>query len=124
MLTTLKSKSTRPTDRAVKLANSGGLFLLIKPSDSKLWRYKFRLNGVEGLQTLGAFPEISLADARLAHAESRKLVSKGIHPVQAGRAQREEALRVQLHRAKGSFGTVSADWNAATSSGLRPATIE
>jgi integrase len=124
MLTTLKIKSAKPTDRAVKLADSGGLFLLINTSGSKLWRYKFRLNGVEGLQTLGAFPKVSLDDARLAHAESRKLVSKGIHPVRAGRAKREEELRVQLHRAKGSFGAVSADWNVATSSGLQPATTE
>lgn len=123
MLTTLKIKSAKPADRAVKLADTGGLFLLVQPHGSKLWRYKFRLNGVEGLQALGSFPEVSLAEARHAHAESRKLVAKGVHPVHARRTQREDQVRAELHRVKGSFGAMYADWNAATSAGLRPATV-
>ncbi len=124
MLNTLKIKSAQPSERAYKLADTGGLFLLVQPTGSKLWRYKFRLNGVEGLQALGAFPEVSLADARHAHAESRKLVAKGTNPVRARRLDREQQVRAELHRAKGSFAAVTADWNAATASNLRPATIE
>ncbi len=101
----------------------GGLFLLVQPNGSKLWRYKFRLDGVEGLQALGAFPEVSLADARAAHAESRKLVAKGIHPVQARREERASRARAELHRVNGNFGAVCADWNSATSTDLRPATV-
>lgn len=123
MLATLQIKSAKPTARAFKLADTGGLFVLVQPNGSKLWRYKFRLNGVEGLQALGAFPEVSLADARHAHAESRKLVAKGIHPVQARRDERESRVQAELHRLKGSFGAVCADWNAATSADLRPATV-
>ena len=123
MLTTLKIKSAQPAERAYKLADAGGLFLLVQPNGSKLWRYKFRLSGVEGLQALGAFPEVSLADARHEHADARKLVAKGIHPVQARRLDREQQARTELHRAKGSFAAVAADWNAATAAGLRPATV-
>jgi hypothetical protein len=60
MLATLKIKSAQPSERAYKLTDTSGLFLLVQPSGSKLWRYKFRVNGVEGLQALGAFPEVSL----------------------------------------------------------------
>ena len=123
MLTTLKIKSARPSERAYKLADAGGLFLLVQPNGSKLWRYKFRVGGVEGLQALGAFPEVSLADARHEHAEARKLVAKGVHPVQARRQDREASVRANLHRTKGSFDAVAADWNAATASNLRSATI-
>ena len=123
MLTTLQIKSAKPTAHAFKLADTGGLFLLVQPNGSKLWRYKFRLNGVEGLQALGAFPQVSLADARHAHAESRKLVANGIHPVQARRDERESRAHAELHRVKGSFGAVWADWNAATGADLRPATV-
>lgn len=123
MLTTLKIKSAQPAERAYKLADAGGLFLLIQSNGSKLWRYKFRLNGVEGLQALGAFPEVSLADARHDHADARKLVAKGIHPVQARRLDREQQVRTELQRAKGSFAAVAADWNAATAASLRPATV-
>lgn len=124
VLTTLQIKSAKPAERAYKLADTGGLFVLVQPNGSKLWRYKFRLDGVEGLQALGAFPEVSLADARAAHAESRKLVAKGIHPVQARREERQSRARAELHRIKGGFGAVCADWNKATSADLRPATVQ
>lgn len=123
VLTTLQIKSAKPAQRAFKLADTGGLFLLVQTNGSKLWRYKFRLNGVEGLQALGAYSEVTLADARHAHAESRKLVAKGIHPVQARREERESRIQAELHRVKGSFGAVYADWNAATGADLRPATV-
>lgn len=124
MLTTLKIKSAQPSERAYKLTDTGGLFLLVQPSGSKLWRYKFRVNGVEGLQALGAFPEVSLAEARGEHAEARKLVAKGIHPVQARRQHREDQVRAELQRTKGSFAAVASDWNDATAANLRSATIK
>jgi integrase len=123
VLTTLQIKSAKPAERAFKLADAGGLFVLVQPNGSKLWRYKFRLDGVEGLQALGAFPEVTLADARHAHAESRKLIAKGIHPVQARREERESRAQEELHRVKGSFGAVCADWKTATGADLRPATV-
>lgn len=123
VLTTLQIKSAKPAERAFKLSDAGGLFVLVQPNGSKLWRYKFRLGGVEGLQALGAFPEVSLADARHAHAESRKLVAKGIHPVQARREERESRAQAELHRVKGSFGAVCADWKTATGADLRTATV-
>lgn len=49
MLTALKIKIARPAERAYKLADAGVLFLLVQPNGSKLWRYKFRLQGVEDL---------------------------------------------------------------------------
>jgi hypothetical protein len=72
---------------------------------------------------LGAFPEVALAHARHAHAESRKLVAKDIHPVQARRDERESRAQAELHRVKGGFGVVCANWNAATGADLRPATV-
>jgi integrase len=124
MLTTLKIKSARPAERAYKLADTGGLFLLVQPNGSKLWRYKFRLSGIEGLHALGSYPEVSLADARHEHIEARKLVAKGVHPVRARRQDREQQVRAELHRAKGSFAVVAAAWSAATGAGLRPATVD
>lgn len=124
MLTTLRIKLAQPTDRGYKLTDSGGLFLLVQPNRSKLWRYKFRVNGVEGLQALGIFPEVSLSDARHAHAEARKLVAQGINPIHARRIDREKLARAELQRVQGSFAAVFAGWNAATAADLRPATIE
>ena len=124
MLTAVKINSAKPAPKAYKLADSGGLFLLVQPSGAKLWRYKFRLGGVEGLDALGSYPEVTLAQARQAHAESRRLVSQGINPV-ADRKQRKQALfQANLARDKGSFANIAAEWSAATEKGLRPATLK
>jgi len=123
MLTALKIKTAKPAERAYKIADGGGLFLLVQPNGSKLWRYKFRLQGIEGLQALGVFPEVSLAEARAAHAASRQLVASGINPVQARRSERESKALASMHRDKGSFEALYADWDAATSVGLRAGTV-
>ena len=88
MLSTLKVKSAKPEARAYKLADSGGLYLLVQPNGSRLWRYKFRVCGTEGLQALGAFPEIGLAEVRGLHTDARKLVLQGINPIQARRDEK------------------------------------
>ena len=124
MLTALKIETAKPAERAYKIADGGGLFLLVQPSGSKLWRYKFRLQGVEGLQALGAFPEVGLAEARATHAASRQWVASGINPVHARRANRASNALITMRRDKGTFETVYTDWSAATSVGLRAGTVE
>ncbi|PTN56433.1 tyrosine-type recombinase/integrase [Stenotrophomonas panacihumi] len=122
MLTAVQIKSAKPAAKAYKLADSGGLFLLVTPSGQKYWRYKFRIGGVEGLDALGAFPEVSLAEARQAHAESRRSVAQGINPVQARKVRKQALAREYLEREQGSFAAVTAEWAATTVEGLRPAT--
>ena len=63
---------------------------------------------------LGAFPEVALAGARHAHAESRRQVAKGVHPVQARRDELASRTQAALRRAKSRSSAVCADWDAAT----------
>ena len=112
MLTAVQIKSAKPTSRAYKLSDSGGLFLLVQPGGSKLWRYKFRIGGVEGMHALGSFPEIGLAEAREAHTHARKLVAQGINPVHARKEKKLALVQAQLSREKGAFSTVLAEWSA------------
>lgn len=58
MLSTLQIRSAKPRAKPYKLADSGDLYLFVQPSGSKLWRYKFRIGRVEGLQALDSFPEV------------------------------------------------------------------
>lgn len=112
MLTAVQIKSAKPTSRAYKLSDSGGLFLLVQPGGSKLWRYKFRIGGVEGIHALGSFPEIGLAEAREAHTHARKLVAQGINPVHARKEKKLALVQAQLSLEKGAFSTVLAEWSA------------
>ena len=124
MLTAVKINAAKPTAKAYKLTDSGGLYLLVQPKGAKLWRYKFRLGGVEGLDALGSFPEVTLAQARQAHSESRRLVTQGINPVLARKERKQAIIQANLAQEKGSFAAVATDWSDATAHGLRPATLK
>ena len=123
MLTAVHINAAKPAAKAYKLSDSGGLYLLVQPTGAKLWRYKCRLGGVEGLDALGSYPEVSLAEARKAHSDSRRLVAEGINPVIARRERKQALIQASLAREKGSFEAVAADWSAATAHGLRASTV-
>lgn len=124
MLTSVQIKAAKPSNRAYKLGDSGGLYLLVKPNATKHWRYKFRIGGVEGLESLGSFPAVGLAEARRALAESRRLVAQGINPILERRSRKQAQIQSRLARARGDFATVASDWCDATAAGLRPATLK
>ena len=79
-LADIKVKKTKPGDKDFKLFDEKGLFLLIKKSGSKYWRFKYRINKSEKLLALGVYPEVSLKDARDKRDEARKQISDGIDP--------------------------------------------
>jgi integrase len=80
-LTDAAVKNAKPEDKARKLSDGGGLYLLIKPSGYKCWKYDFRLDN-RGSYTIGSYPDISLKLARQEHREARELVAMGINPKQ------------------------------------------
>jgi hypothetical protein len=54
VLTEIRIRAAKPKERAYKLFDERGLFMLITPSGGRLWRFRYRLNGLEKLLTLGA----------------------------------------------------------------------
>ena len=73
-------KNAKPRDKAYKLSDQGGLYLLARPNGSKVWRYDYRLNDKRLTHTIGTYPDTSLAAAREAHAAARCLVKAGSNP--------------------------------------------
>lgn len=75
-LSDLQIRKAKQRDKPYKVADGLGLFLQINPSGSKLWRMKYRFLGKEKLLALGAYPLISLADARkkeIGHANRSRM---------------------------------------------------
>jgi integrase len=99
-------KQAKPQDKPRKLADGGGLHLLIQPNGAKYWRYKYRFAGKEKLLALGVYPEVSLKDARGAHQQARKKLAIGIDP---GSARKVEKLTRHLAAAE-SFEAVAREW--------------
>jgi integrase len=63
-----------------KLADGGGLYVLVRPNGSKLWRFKYRFGGKEKLLSLGRYPGTSLSEARLRRAEAKVALEQGRDP--------------------------------------------
>lgn len=63
LLQTQLSKALRPKDKSYRAYDSGGLYLEISPSGSKLWRLKYRFQGKEKRLSFGAYPGVSLREA-------------------------------------------------------------
>ena len=63
-LTDVAIRNAKPGAKAIKLADGGGMFLLVTPAGGKLWRLKYRIDGREKLLAIGAYPEIGLGEAR------------------------------------------------------------
>lgn len=74
-LSDLQISRAKTQKKDQKLFDGGGLFLLVSKSGGKLWRFKYRYQGKEKVLALGAYPEISLSDARRRREDARKLVA-------------------------------------------------
>lgn len=55
-LTDSAIRSLKPPQKACKLFDGGGLFLLVKPNGARLWRMKYRVDGREKLISFGQYP--------------------------------------------------------------------
>ncbi|MGN6278359.1 MAG: Arm DNA-binding domain-containing protein [Sphingomonas sp.] len=64
MLTNTLIRTLRPAERPYKVKDRDGLYLMVQPSGSLLWRYRFKILGKDRKMALGTHPEVSLKDAR------------------------------------------------------------
>ena len=65
-------ETAKPRDKAYKLADGGGLYLMVNTNGSKYWRFRFRFSGKQHLMAFGVYPETSLADARQKREAARR----------------------------------------------------
>jgi hypothetical protein len=83
--------SAMPRDKAFKLFDGGGLYLLVTPKGGRYWRTKYRFAGKENTLSLGVHPEVSLEAARDKHEAARRLLAQGLDPAVVKRQENQEA---------------------------------
>lgn len=88
-LTDIQVNKAKPKERDFKLADGGGLYLLVTTAGGKLWRFKYRFADKEKLLAIGSYPEISLSDARMHREEARRLLANGTDPGEVKKAVKE-----------------------------------
>ncbi len=119
-LTDLQLKQATPRERDWKLADAGGLYILVRPNGSKLWRMKYRQHGREKKLSFGGYPEVGLRDARLLRDEARVEIGRGGDPA---RRKREEKIAAFI-RAGDTFESVAHEYIAKREAeGLAMATL-
>lgn len=101
MLTDIQVKKAKGAEKPYKLADSGGLFLLVSPTGNRSWRMKYRFGGKEKLLTFGSYPEVSLIRAR----EDRERAKATLR---AGRDPSVEKKQAAAARTLGSSNTFEA----------------
>lgn len=93
-LTDIQVRQLGSRESDYKKADSGGLYVFVQRTGSKLWRLRYRFNGKENVLSFGAYPAISLARARELRAEAKKLLAEGIDP--SAHAKEKKARQVAL----------------------------
>lgn len=99
-------RQTKPKSKPFKLADGGGLFLLVQPSGSRWWRFKYRFGGKEKLLALGSYPDTALLEVRKRHFEAREALARGVDPGEIKRAAKSAALI----KAGNTFEALALEW--------------
>lgn len=120
-LTDSALKALKPRATAYKVTDEKGLYVQVTPAGGKLWKLKFRNKvGAEKKLSLGAYPEISLKEARDLRDAARSNLAKGLDPAE----QKQRDKRAALISAANSFEAVAKAYIAKNKrDGLAEATV-
>jgi integrase len=103
-LSDIKIRNLKPKEKAYKVSDFEGLFVLVKVSGSKSWRFKYRIDGKEKLLVIGDYPAVSLAQARKARDAAKALLADGDDPSEA----KQEDKRIRIETRGQTFEKIGA----------------
>jgi integrase len=104
-LSDLQVRNAKPGAKIVKLSDGGGLQLWVTPDGSKRWRLAYRFDSKQKALAIGVYPSISLAEAREARAEAKKLLAEGQDPSLAKKAARASRIAANAN----TFDAIAAE---------------
>jgi integrase len=102
-LSDVKLRQTKPREKPFKISDGEGLFILINPNGSKLWRMAYRFDRKQKLLAFGRYPDVSLLEARRKTQSARDLLADKVDP---GRKEAVEPPPAQPI----TFGEVALEW--------------
>ena len=99
-------RSLKPEAKPKKHSDGGGLYLFVQPNGSKLWRMNYRHGGKQKTLSLGAWPDVTLNDARALRARAKEALAEGRDPGADGKKA--------MNTVSGdTFQEVAMEWLAA-----------
>lgn len=106
-LSDIKIRNAKPLEKPYKILDSDNLFLHVQPNGGKYWRYRYRWLGKEKTLSLGIYPDITLAEARMRRDQARQLKAKDIDPS----AFKKEQKRDMIAKDRNTFEVVAREWH-------------
>jgi len=110
MLTETKIRTAKPRPKSYKLSDANRLFLLIAPGGGKLWRWNYSFDGKNKTMAFGAYPLVSLADARAKRDEAYTALCDGHDPAVAKKLR----IEANLETARQTFERTAREWHENT----------
>ncbi|WP_147196074.1 tyrosine-type recombinase/integrase [Pantoea sp. CCBC3-3-1] len=99
--------TSKAKDKAYKLSDGGGLYLLVNTNGSRYWRLKYRVAGKEKLLALGVYPDVSLADARAKRDEAKRTLAAAGDPGQVKQTEKQ----AKILAVSNSFEALAIEWH-------------
>ncbi|MEN4927511.1 integrase domain-containing protein [Erwinia billingiae] len=117
-LTNTEVLRSKAIDKDLTLHDGDGLFMVVKTTGKKLWRFRYQRPATKQrtMIGLGAFPALSLADARRLRADYLSLLANDIDP----QTQAEQVTEQQQIALDSIFSTVAANWFALKQASVTP----
>jgi integrase len=107
-LTDIAPRNAKKKDKPYKLADGGGLYLLVNTDGARYWRMDYRFGEVRRTLAFGKYPDVTLAEAREMRKAARKLRDDGTDP---GQAKKDEK-RIGVETAAQTFERLARDWHS------------
>lgn len=96
-LTDTEIRKAKPKDKEYKLSDGNGLFLLIRKSGNKMWRFDFSYGGKRKSMSFGTYPRVSLKEARESRERAKEQLLKNINPITYKNSQKlEEGINLNF----------------------------
>jgi integrase len=112
-LTETAARNAKAREKPYKMSDARGLYLLVNPNGSKLWRMKYRFNDSEKKLSFGTYPEVTLAAARAKQFEARRLIDSEVDPGEF----KKQAKRAAVAAGANTFEAIAREWFLKFSSG-------
>lgn len=94
MLTETKISKAQAKDKAYKLSDGGGLYIMVTPAGGKLWRLNYRYLGKQKTLSIGKWPVVSLHGAREASLEAKRRLKEGYDPCSDKKMEQKRVLGI------------------------------
>ena len=105
-LTDTALKNLKTTGKQAKHSDGGGLHIMLTAKGSKVWKMAYRFNGKQKTLSFGAYPTVSLAQARKRREQAKEKIALGIDPSEE---LRQEKTRKRLN-AENTFGAIAEEY--------------